>query len=575
MRRVLLIPTIVLLVLATVCFAISAGLSPSNVPATKAASRPVVFANGDEIKTLDVGKMSWASDIRAAMGLWEGLVAYDPKTLRPVPGVAEKWTVSPDGKTYTFTLRPDARWSNGDPVTAHDFLFSWQRVLTPSTGGDYISLFKVIIGAEDFTAAIEKQAKARDSHAPAGPAPLPATLSGIEIPEPRTLIVHLNNPCTYFLDLCAFPPFYPLHEASMAPFLDKTDPLKGYDGEWTHPPHLVTNGPYRLTEWKFKQYLLFTPNPYYWDRANVKCDRLYLKAISEDRSALLALQTGTVDALSFVPQSFGDDLLASQDPEVRKTVHFRPVFGAYYYIFNCTKPPLDDKRVRKALSLAVDRQEIVTKVTRMGQRPIGLLVPPDSIPGYLSPPELPHDVDFARKLLAEAGYPGGKGLRAIEIVYNSDTSGHAKVAQAIAQMWQQKLGVTVTFRALERGSFANNRKERVNGKPTFDVSRGGWYGDYTDPTTWLDLLRSTDGNNDGHYVNPAYDALLDQAAAEPDPTKRFAILRDAERMIVQDELPILPLYQYNDGYMFDADKIKGLDVNVRLLTQFKWIHRAD
>jgi oligopeptide transport system substrate-binding protein len=572
MRRVHLIPTVLQLLLAAVCFAISAGLTPSR-RGLVSKSKPIVFANGDEIKTLDVGKMSWSSDIRAAMGLWEGLVAYDPKTLQPVPGVAEKWTVSPDGKTYTFTLRPTARWSNGDPVTPNDFLFAWKRVLTPSTGGDYISLFKLIIGAEDFTAAIEKHQKARDNNET--PPPLPTALPGVEIPDPHTLVVHLANPCTYFLDLCAFPPFYPLHEASMAPFLDKKDPLKGYDGEWTHPPYLVTNGPYQLTEWKFKQYLLYTPNPHYWDRANVKCDELYIKAISEDRSALLAFQTGTIDALSYVPQSFGDDLLASQDPEIKKSVHFRPVFGSYYYIFNCTKPPLDDKRVRKALSLAVDRQKIVTEVTRLNQRPIGLFVPPDSIPGYVSPPELPYDVELAKKLLADAGYPGGKGLRAIEIVYNSDASGHAKVAQAIAQMWQQKLGVNTIFRALERGSFANNRKERVNGKPTFDVSRAGWYGDYTDPTTWLDLLRKDDGNNDGLYANPDYEAILNKAAAEPDPAKRFALLKDAEQMVVQEELPILPLYQYNDGYIFDADKIKGLDVNVRLLTQFKWLHRPE
>lgn len=580
MKRVLLIPTIVLVVLAVVCFVISAGFGSraaggGGATGRSGVGRPIVFANADEIKTLDVGKMSWTSDIRAAMGLWEGLAAYDPKTLVTIPGVAEKWTISADGKTYTFTLRADARWSNGDAVTSKDFVFAWKRVLNPSTGGDYMGLFGVITGAQAYTEALQKHTAAKDVRPPTTQAipPVPETIAGVETPDARTLIVRLDNPCTYFLDLCAFPPFFPLHEGSMKPFLNATDPLKGYDGAWTHPPHVVTNGAYQLTEWRFKQHLLFTPNPHYWDRANVKCEALYIKAISEDRSALLAYQTGTVDILSTVPQSFGDDLLAASREGRRKDIHFRPVFGSYYYIFNCTRPPLTDARVRKALSLAVDRQEIVTKVTRMGQRPIGLFVPPDSIPGYISPPELPHDVTLARKLLAEAGYPGGEGMRAIEIVYNSDASGHAKVAQAVSQMWLKNLGVNTTFRALERGSFANNRKERVNGKPTFDVSRAGWYGDYTDPTTWLDLLREADGNNDGLYSNAAYEAILDKAKAEPDPAKRFALLREAEQMVVQEELPILPLYQYSDGYVFDPEKIKGLQANVRLLTQFKWIHR--
>ncbi len=564
MKRVLLIPTILLMLAGGLCYWLSTG----STAASASTQQPIVFCNADEVKTLDPGKMSWANDIRTAMALWEGLVAYEPQTLAPVPGMAESWDISADGKTYTFHIRANARWSNGDPVTAADFLFAWKRVLAPITGADYTNLFSPIVGADEFTKRLADISQSDAQILLLGKTDVVGL--GMKAPDPRTVVVQLRAPCAYFLDLCAFPPYFPLHEVSMRPFLNDNNPAKGYDGAWAHPPALVTNGPYQLAEWKFKQYLLLTPNANYWDRANVKCDHLYIKAIPNDeRAALLAYQTGTVDALSFVPQQFGDDLLAGQKAGQWPDVHYRPVFGTYYYMINCTRPPLDDRRIRKALALAIDRREIVEKVTRMDQRPLGLIVPPESIPGYTSPPELVGNIELAKKLLADAGYPGGAGLRTLELLYNSDAPIHGKIAQAIGQMWQRNLGINVTYRALERAGFSSARHDH-----DFDISRGGWYGDYADPTTWLDLLRTGDGNNDGEFSSPAYDSLLNQAAAEPDAARRFGLLQQAEGMIVQDELPFIPLYQYGDGFIFNQSKIEGLYVNVRLLSPLKWIHRA-
>ena len=550
MNRVLLIPTVLLLILGSVCLFITRSHT--------AGTRPLVFCNADDIKTLDPGKMSWQNDIRTAMGMWEGLTAYDPKTLEPVPGVAESWTISPDGKTYTFHLRSSARWSNGDPVVAQDFLFAWQRVLTPATAADYVNLFFPIKGAEDYYNALDKNVT---------PAPSFSSV-GIRSPDPHTIVIELANPCGYYLDLVAFSPYYPLHEKSMRPFLlDPADPAKGYDGAWTRPPAVVSNGPFQLTEWLFKRHLRLTFNPYYWDRAAVKTDTILIQALDDPRTALLAYQQGDVDVLSFVPQQFGELLLKQRDEKQRTDIQYRPVFGTYYFVYNCQKKPFDDKRIRKALALAIDKKKLVEEVTRMCQAPCNLLVPPDSIPFYRSPAGLPMDIAEARRLLAAAGFPGGQGFPAAEILYNNEAV-HEKIAQAIGQMWQANLGIAVTFRGIERSSFGTDRRQH-----NFTIARGGWYGDYMDPATWLDLAKTNDGNNDGLFSSPAYDALLKQAAAEPDRDKRFAILRRAEQLLVEDEFPFIPLYQYSDGYIFDPAKIEGLDLNVRLLTQFKYIHR--
>jgi oligopeptide transport system substrate-binding protein len=564
MRRVLLIPTVFLLLLGALCYILSAGPGTARTGSADPSHDPVVICSTDEIKTLDPGKMTWQADIRAAMGLWEGLASYDPVTLEPRPATAESWDISPDRMTYTFHLRPSARWSNGDPVRAADFLFAWKRILIPATGAQYIELFNCIAGAKEYAAALA--------------APTPPDLAaskfltrGVTAPDDHTLVVHLASPTSYFLDLVAFPPFYPLNEAAMRSFLIDHDSAKGYDGTWTQPPALVTNGPFQLTAWRVKQYMSLEPNPFYWDRSNVLCDRIYLRSIPKDeRAALLAYQTGTVDLLTAVPQEFGDDLLTAQSHGQWPDVHYRPVFGSYYYILNCQRPPLDDKRIRKALALAINRNEIVDKVTRMHQMPLSLLVPPDSITGYHSPSALPvgGDLEQARRLLAEAGYPGGKGLRSLEILYTTDVPVHGRIAQSIGQMWKE-LGITVTFRGLERAGFSAARQIDHN----FDIARGGWYGDYPDPTTWLDLCRSTNENNDSQFKSPAFDAVMDQAAGQHNPALRMNLLRDAESIIVNDELPVIPLYQYGDGYVYDDHKLAGCDVNVRLMMLLKYVHR--
>ena len=550
MGRVLLIPCLLLIVLGVACYLASAGALLST-----GHDRPIVVCYPDDVKTLDVGEMSWQNDIRTAMALWEGLLVYDPVTLAPAPGVAESWDLSPDGKTYTFHLRHNARWSNGDPVTAQDFLFAWQRVMVPVTGANYLTLMYLMDGAEQYEQAIQDGK------------PADFSTVGVNAPDPYTLIVHLKHPCAYFLDLCAFPTFFPLDEKAMQPYLvDPHDPAKGYAGRWMRSPQLVTNGAFYLKDWKFKQYLLLEPNPHYWDRSHVRCNQLMLTSISDPRAQLLAFRSGTVDVLTNVPPQFAQDLLALP-ADKRQDIHYEPTFGSYYYIFNCTRGPLKDARVRKALALAIDQHKIVDEVTHMHQKTLSQLVPPDSIPGYQSPAGLEMNIEEAKRLLAEAGYPGGQGLPAIDVLYNNEAL-HERIAQALGQMWEV-LGVHITYRGLERGSFGSERQDTHN----FDIARAGWTGDYNDPTTWLNLFATGDSNNDGMFSNAAYDKLLAQASENPDPAQRLKLLTDAERLLVEEQLPVLPLYQYADGYMYDDNKIGGFTMNVRQLNELKWIYR--
>jgi oligopeptide transport system substrate-binding protein len=552
MRRILLLPTVFLLALGTLCFMLSAGPFTHN----QAATRPIVVGIIDDIKTLDVSKMSWANDLRAAMALYEGLTMYNTRDkLQPIPAAAASWDISADRRTYTFRLRPEGRWSNGDRVTADDFIFAWKRALTPATGADYIGLLKDIEGAEEYTAALEKKAT---------PAP---NLAGVRKIDDLTLVVRLKSPCTYFLDLLAMPVFFPLHEKAMQPFLlqDGT----GYDEAYTQPPHLVSNGPFQLSQWRVKRDLTFKPNPFYWDRANVHCPALRIESVSDSRAALMKFESGEMDLLTFRPPDFTDAMLQQQAEQHRwPELHSAPVFGSYYYVFNAARQPFDDKRVRRALAMAIDRKQIAD-ILRAGEVPLGLIVPSNTILGYTSPGELPYNIQEARRLLAEAGHAGGQGMKPVELLYNNEFN-HSRIAQAMGQMWETQLGVKVTFRGLERGSFGTARRESHD----FDIARGGWYGDYPDPTTWLDIFRSTDGNNDGRFSSKPYDDLMARSDAEPDPAKRFALLRAAEEMLVHEEAAIIPLYQYADGMVYDAKKLQGVEMNNRILIQLKWIRRV-
>ncbi len=503
--------------------------------------------------------MTWMQDIRVAMGLWEGLAQYDPRTMRPIPGVAKSWTISSNGLIYTFYLRHHARWSNGQSVTSGDFLFAWRRILHPSTAAGYVTMLFHIAGARAYFNSLATDPRQH----------LPFSSVGVKAPNAHELVVTLAHPCGYFLSLMAFPPFFPLNAASMAPWKIRAsgDVPAHYSARWTRPPNLVSDGPYRLTAWSFHQYLELRRNKYYWDRKAVKCRTLYVRDFPDTQSAFLAYQSGAVDVLSFVPTRFAPELLRQQQEGLRDDVHYRPVFGSYFYVINCRHKPLNNPLIRQALDMAIDKKAIVKHILRVPDRVLEVLVPPDSIPGYTSPQGLPMDIAAARKLLAKAGYPGGRGLPIFKFLTNSGASINRRIAEAVAAMWRKNLGVRMDIHEEESKIF---NQDVVHGN--YDIARAGWYGDYMDPTTWLDLFRTGNPNNQSGFSNPRLDQLLHEASYQGDPARRFALLHTAEKLLVTRWMPAIPLFQYSDGLMYNPNRIGGIPTNVRMITLFKYIH---
>jgi oligopeptide transport system substrate-binding protein len=581
----------------------------SDRPAPRA---DFTFINRGEVTTMDLAIMSWQMDFRIARIVYEGLTRHDPlsHSFNSVPGVAERWETSPDRKTWTFHLRADAKWSNGAPVVANDFIFSWRRTLLPDNAGDYSQVFGCIKGVKEFQAFRTQQlaefAKRTDlaDRAAAAKQLWDGALThfnevvAIKSPDPRTLIIELDQPTPYFLELTGFGSFYPVYPPLVMAHesFDEASGRIRTDPDWTKPPKLVTNGPFKMTVWRFMRDIRLEKNEYYWDRANININSIAVPNVDDTNAQVMSFTTGAVDWVSDVIPAYRADMLAQKQqfykehwdeyqrlkstiengrpldpievdrrlpPDPRKNIHAFPSFGTYFYNFNCRDRlsdgranPFHDPKVRRAFSLAVDKESIVKNLRRTGEPVAATIIPPGSIGGYTSPKGLPYDPPLAKKLLAEAGYPTGKGFITVEILFNKD-GGHEVYAQAIAKNWQEHLGVQVVLAQKEIKVLRDQLKNA-----DYIVSRGSWFGDYGYPTTFLDISRKEDGNNDRKYDNPAFDALLDQAAAaEPDAAMR--LLQEAERLLVEDDLPILPIFHYVDITLFDANKVTGLSTHPR------------
>jgi oligopeptide transport system substrate-binding protein len=558
MGRLLAIPTVLLALL------FGASLWNQRPPEAPA---DFIFVNRADIRTLDPNIMSWSDDIRLGYAVFEGLYMLDPETLRPVPGTADKIDINDDKTVYTFHLRPEARWSNGDPVQPGDFIFAWRRMMEQV--GDYTYLLDYIAGALEYRTAFAAEMDRRDKGLDKLPLPDFAAV-GIKELEPRTLQVKLTHPVAYYPDIVAFPCMFPLHEKSMEPFkeVDKKTDRVSYRQDFIRPPHLVGNGPYRLDKWEFKTRIRLVASDFYWDRANVK-SRIIDQLIIDDNKLgdFLRYEQGTVDWLPDVDAVTSAELLKLGG---RKDLHVFPAFGTYFYDFNCLPKladgrdnPFADKRIRKAFALAIDREPIVNTITRNGERVAEHYVPDGSFPDYPRPPGQKYDIKQAQALLAEAGYPGGRGFPAVSLLFNL-VGQHGEIAQMIARQWQQNLGVTVPLEAVETNQF----KPRLH-STDFDIARASWYGDYDDVSTFTDKNLSTSANNDCKWVNAEYDSLCDAATREPDVGKRLAMLSKAEGILL-DEAPIIVLYYYTNRYLFH-DNIKGLDLNPRNTVMFKTI----
>ncbi len=586
------------------------------------------FAMVDSVKTIDPAAMSLHTEIEIWQGLWEGLFTYNPIDCTPMEGVAYyPAEVSNNHKSWTFHLRPEAKWSNGDPVTAHDFVFGWRRAIEPGTANDYAYLIRDnIVGAaeyvkwrndavrilgilldysrgkdisqedKDFLYAAElaglKEGKTdwlaiADDYRQEHLAQTEEMFNRVAVKaiDDHTLQVELTHSITYFEDLVAFPTFSPIHQPSIERLLITEDEiinyytLRVYDPQWVKHnyhhngyPGLISNGPFKLTEWRFKDYMLFGKNEHYWDRDNVKCQNVMAKITPESTACFLAYERGKIDYLNNLStMSFVSSLIQGMKDGTRKDIHVCDAWGTFYFQFNCADKlndgrdnPLKDKKLRMALNLAIDKQAIIDAVLRTGNSTALVLVPPSIIAGYESIPGPAYNPERAAELLAEAGYPEGKGLMTIEIYYSTNGIFN-KISEAIAEMWKKHLNINVTLRGAEWKIFNTDRQLH-----DYMVCRAGWYGDYRDPTTFLDLLETYNTQNSCAFSNKEYDQLLKQASLCSDPQERLNILSKAEQIIIQDEMPIIPMYHYVNIEAFRPG-IKGIYINANQRHPFKYI----
>ncbi|MFN4244246.1 MAG: peptide ABC transporter substrate-binding protein [Tepidisphaerales bacterium] len=520
------------------------------------------FINRNDVITLDLNQMSYMQDFRVTYAIREGLYTYEPQTMRAIPALVEEERVSPDQRTWTFRLR-EARWSNGDPVTAHDFVFSWRHMLRAP--GEYTSLFYYIKNAE----AYERAYVAGE--------PFPESELGFRALDDRTLEVTLVNPVSFLRDLLAFPPFYPRHEASMEPF--KVVDARGrvtYRPEYTRPssrpgePGVVTNGPFVLTQWEFGRHLVFQRSETYWDRANVKSEGLRMVVVTDPQQAFNMYERGEVDWVTDPSPQIAVDLRQLG----RRDLQVGPGFGTHFITVNVAPQipgvlsgsnPLADLRVRQALNLAIDKQGIVDTITRMGERPARNYIPPGLFEGFEAREGPGMDVERARALLAEAGFPGGRGFPSLPIIFNTDSAVRPAVAQYLKNQWERTLGIPIEVKGIELKGYRAAIKQKE-----YALALVAWFGDYTDPSTFTDKYRSTSQNNDSNWAVPEYDALLDRAAAETDPVARFRLLEQAEDMI-NEQLPIIPLW-HAVAVTLVKPYVEGLYLNPKQLTMWKPVH---
>jgi oligopeptide transport system substrate-binding protein len=549
-----------------------------------------VFVEDAEYNSRDPQRMSYLADIRLANRMFETLVDLDFNDLSRNPGAAERWEVSEDGLTYTFYIRDDAYWSNGDALTSHDYIYAWRRAMIPDTAAAYAFFLFVIDGAQDFYKFREAQlAEYALGAAVAGGSGVEAEglweealekfdeMVGVRAIDDKTIEVTLKRRTSYFLDLVAFATYMPVHAASVeagVTYNAETGVRMDDPTYWNNPKRLIVNGPYVLNKRKFRQYSYLTANPYYWNRDSLKNHSILARIISDDMAMLMAYDQGVVDYVPQVSNTLTHDMVSRKG---RNDVHVTPLAGTYIYNFNCSPKlnngepnPLADWRVRRALCMAIDRRQLGEKITRLNEPPAYSFVPPGSCAGYDPPVEAGpvFDPAGARDLLREAGFADGSEVKGVSILYNTG-SGHDKIAQAVKSMWKEHLGVVVTLEGVE--SKISSQRGRSQ---DYTVRRAGWYGDYADPTSWLDIRSSQDENNTTKWSNPEYDGLLVRAAEEQDPVERMRLLREAEAIMLK-ECPQVVLFHYVNVSLFDPEKVKGLELNAWTRDRFEDVYAVD
>lgn len=500
---------------------------PTQTPTQPPATQPVSGTPIDELAvcvgpdpdTIDPALNSAVDGATLILHGFEGLYSLD-KDGKPVPGQAESVNISADGTVYTFHLRKDLKWSDGTPLTANDFIYSWSRAIDPETAADYEYMFESIAGYADGEL-------------------------NVKAPDDNTLVVTLNTRTPYFLELTAFPVYYPVQQATVE---------ENADAWATKPETYIGNGPYKMTEWVPGSHMVYVKNENYWNYDALGPEIIRFVLMEDDNAQLAAYNSGELQFIDTVP----NDEIAALKP--RDDFFIEGQIGTYYISFNTQKAPLDNPKFREALSLAIDRDYICVEIGQAGQVPAGAFVSlgiSDSKAGssfrevggdYYDPTKEAYEDNLARaKEIIQELYPDGN-VPTLEYLHNT-SSGHALIAQALQQMWKE-IGVNVTIQQQEWSTFLQTRK---NGD--YDIARNGWLNDYNDPIGMLDMFITGGGNNDGQWSNAEYDALITKAKTTSDQTERFKILHEAEDILFAESV-FAPIYYYVDIFMIN-DNIQG------------------
>ena len=516
----------------------SAATSPA--PAHASGPKMLRVGNGTEPQDLDPHVVTGVPEHKIITALLEGLVTYGPDG-GLAPGMADRWEISDDGLSYTFHLRGNAMWSNGEPLTSQDFVSSFKRILSPSLGAEYAYKLFHLVNAEEFnTGNLTDFSKV-----------------GAQAVDAHTLKLTLKHRTPFLLESLLHYAWFPVH----IPTLEKFGPPDRKGNAWTRPGNYVGNGPFTLVEWSPNQKITVTRSRTYWDHAHVPLDGIEFYAIDSAETEERLFRTGRLDYCNTLPLSKTE----TYRREHTDTYHQEPYYGVYYYRLNVTRKPLDDRRVRRALALAIDRDSIIQNILRDGgQSPARNFTPPS--PKFTASAQLTGALAEAKRLLAEAGYPDGLNLPPIEILFNTSDS-HRIIAEAIQQMWKTGLGVNATITNQEWKVYLDSQRTG-----NYQVARAGWIGDYDDPHTFLDLWTTGGGNNQTGWSNPEYDRLLRSALATKTETERMGVYQQLET-ILADEVPVIPIYFYSRVYAL-SPKVLNWTTNPLDNRAWKWVDLA-
>ena len=486
----------------------------------------LVRGNGTEVATIDPHKSQGVPESHVIRDLLEGLVNQDGDG-NTIPGVAESWETT-DNKTFTFHLRKDAKWSNGDPVTAQDFVYSWQRAVDPATASPYAWYMEYtkMANAKDIVAGKKDKSEL-----------------GVKAVDANTLVVELETAVPYFVMMMGHTTMKPVHQAT----------VEKYGDQWTKPEHFVGNGAFSVDKWIVNERLVLKRNEQYWDNGKTVLNKVTFLPIENQVAEMNRFLSGEIDFTNELPTEHFKRLKKEHAEDVSVAGNL----CSYYYIFNTKKAPFDDVRVRQAISYAIDRNIVTDAILAQGQKPAYFLTPEitagfdPELPAYGKMSQKERNAEAAR-LLAEAGYGKDNPLN-FKLLYNTSEN-HKKIAVALGSMWKKTLGLSVTLENQEWKTYLSSKDSG-----DFEVARAGWCGDYNEASSFLTLMKSNNTTGGVHYDSAAYDQIIDKALNSTSAEEREALYLEAEKLMAND-MPIAPIYQYVKSRLLNPH-VGGFPIN--------------